>query len=232
MNNIQLAFAMLVDPRAAFLSLRDKPNFWFPLLLIAIGTAASLVWYFNVVDFAWLTDQLQNADPRAAEMSAEKRAESAAGMSKDVMMWMSLTFMLIGLPMARIAESIYYSFAARLTNFTQSFRHWLALACWSSLPLALAIVLAAIFLVMHPSGQVTQEQLNVLSLNELFFDLRPDEPGYTLLSTLTVLHPWAWWLAAYGIRVWSGRSWAFSLGLSLLPWVLFYGIWALVSLAT
>lgn len=230
MNNTQMIVALLVEPRSAFISLRDRPNFWFPLLLFVLCTAAALVWYFSVVDFAWLADHIMSGDSSADKMSQLQKTELVGAMSRDVMMWTSLTAVVVVIPMARLLEGTYYFLAGRATDVSQSFRHWLALACWSSLPMMLILLVSVVSLVMHPNGQVTQEQLNVLSLNELFVHVPPENRWYSLMSTVTVLHPWAWWLTSMGVRVWSGRSMAFSLVFSLLPWVVFYGGWALIAL--
>ena len=52
MNNAQFTLSLLVEPHKALAALREQPNFWFPLLLFAFGTASALVYYFSVVDFA------------------------------------------------------------------------------------------------------------------------------------------------------------------------------------
>jgi hypothetical protein len=77
------------------------------------------------------------------------------------------------------------------------------------------------------SNQVAYEEVSVLSLNELFFNKSVTDKGFTLLSSLTLIHPWAWWLTVVGVRVWSGRSWQFSSVFALAPIVLVYGGWAL-----
>lgn len=224
MNNLQLSLALLSEPKKALEELRERPSFWFPLLLIAFGTALAIVVYFQHVDMAWFTDYLGSLDPKMA-----KAGESVPAMSRDMLMWTSLTAVIISIPIMRMVEAAYYLLAGKVTNLGQAYGHWLALACWSSLPLLLSLVIGLILLFMHPTGQISQEQLNVLSLNELLFHVAPGSKWHTLATTLTLLHPWAWGLAAYGVRVWSGRSWGFSVGFSLLPWAVFYGVWALIA---
>ena len=38
------------------------------------------------------------------------------------------------------------------------------------------------------------------------------------------------YLAAFGIKTWSGRSWLFGIVFAALPFVVIYGIWALIAL--
>lgn len=226
MNNTQMTLALLTEPRAAFNALRERPTFWFPLLLLAFGTASAVVAYFSLVDVAWLNDHIASGDARMEKMQADG---SMPQMSRSLLMWTSLTAVVVGIPVVRLLEGAYYFLAGRVTNIVQSFRHWMALACWSSLPLALALVVSVTVLALHPTGQATQEQLNLLSLNELFFHVGEKSPWYSLASNLTLLHPWAWGLAATGVRVWSGRSWPASIAFALMPWVVFYGVWALFA---
>ncbi len=230
MNNAQMVVALLLEPRSFFIALRDRPTFWFPLLLFTLSSVAALVLYFSVVDFAWLADHIIDGDSHVDKLSQQQKAEFASTMSRDVMMWTSLTAMVVGIPVVRLLEGAYYFLAGKATAVSQSFRHWLALASWSGLPIVLILLVSIMFLMMHPNGQVTQEQLNVLSLNELFFHLPPESRWYSLMSSLTVLHPWAWWLAAVGVNAWSERSMAFSVVFSQLLWVVFYGTWALIVL--
>jgi hypothetical protein len=230
MTNARLLMSFFLEPRSAVRSLQERPTFLFPLLLITLGAAASLVWYFSVVDYAWLVDHtMQQHDPDHGNLTEAQKAEMASMMTRDVLMWSSLVAVLFGIPLVRLLESAYYFLAGRAIGVSQSFKHWLALACWSSLPAVLTLGASGVVLVMHPNGQVTQEQLSVLSLNELL-DVPLDNPWYSLLSSVTVLHPWMLWLSAVGVQAWSGRSMAFSFGFALLPWLVVYGLWALLVL--
>jgi hypothetical protein len=124
-------------------------------------------------------------------------------------------------------EGAYYLLAGKWSNFEPGFEHWLSLVCWSSMPLLLPLIASVVGLALHPSGQVSQEELNSLSLNELFFQLEPVSNWYTLAATLTVVHPWAWGLVALGVRAWTSCSWRFAIVFAMLPWTVFYGLWAL-----
>jgi hypothetical protein len=229
MNNARLLVSFLFDPRSAFRSLHERPTFWFPLLLITLGAAVSLVWYFSVVDYPWLVDYTMNKDPDRGDLTEAQKAEMAAAMTRDMLMWSSLAAVVFGIPIMRLLEGVYYFLAGKAIGIAQSFKHWLALACWSGLPTVLALVASAFFLMLHPNGQVTQEQLSVLSLNELL-GMPAENRWYSLLSSVTVLHPWVVWLAAVGAQVWSGRSMVFCFGFALLPWIVIYGVWALIVL--
>ena len=50
MNNLALSAALATAPSSAFVELRERPRFWFPLLLVVLTTVALNYWYFSVVD--------------------------------------------------------------------------------------------------------------------------------------------------------------------------------------
>lgn len=225
MNNAQLATHILLEPRAAFLSLGEKPRFWFPLLLLILGSAAGLFAYFYLVDFSWFNDNILHSPDKPA-----RDAEASALLSRGVLMGTSMAAMVIGLTLARLLESGYFLLAGRMASIERSFSHWLALSCWSTIPLLLILLVSMGFMLAHPNGQVGQEELNVLSLNELLFHVERSSPWYSWLSTLTIIHPWVWWLSATGVKVWSGRSMPFSVVFSMVPWLAYYGVWALIIL--
>lgn len=229
MNNLKLASSMLVQPAAAFAALDKSPKFWFPLLVPIVAQIAVFLWYFGVVDYQWLTHEMVSGTPALRDMPPEQQQKAV--LSQGAMMWWTVGMTAIFVPLLRVAEAAYFWLAGRVSNVQRSFRHWLALSAWSTFPYLLAIVLMTIPLLLQQGGKTTQEGLNLLSLNELLFHVPRDSDWHTLLSTLTVLHPWLWWLGVQGVRVWSARSLGFSMLMALLPVVVIYGAWALAIVA-
>ena len=229
MSSMELASMTLTAPRAAFQQLRERPTFWFPLTLTLAGTVAVLYWYYSFVDFAWLADHLMNSDARLRQMPEDQRERAMASMSRTGLMVSAMVAAPVIIVVIRLIEAAYYSLAGKIVNVQYSFRQWFALSWWTSLPHVLGIVTMAAFLLLSDSNQIGSEELQVLSLNELFFHRGLGEPGVALLSSLTLLHPWAWALSVLGVQTWSGRSLAFSALFALAPTVAIYGIWALFA---
>jgi len=215
----------------AWQRLWERPNSALPMAASVLLGTALVVAYFHQVDAAWLVDQFVNHDSRLAELTEEKRLKIASMMSGGSVERAYLAAILVGLPLARIAESLYYHLAGKLVGLRVGFKQWLALTCWSSLPLLLPVAAALLTLTLRHAPQVTLESLDGLSLNELLFHRAAGTPGYALATSLTIAHPWAWGLAASGIRAWSGRSWAFAATMALLPWVVIYGGWTISGAA-
>jgi hypothetical protein len=229
MNNMEMTTALVTSPSAAFADLKEKPKFWFPLLAVLLSTVAVLVWYYNFVDFDWLIDRMMSADTRTQQMPEDQRAQAMAMMKPGFIMWSSVISVLVFVTAARALEALYFSLAGNITNVRHSYKQWFALSCWTALPHLIGALGMVAFLLTSSTNQISNEELQLLSLNELIFHVPLGGKGYVLLSSLTILHPWAWWLTVVGVRVWTQRSWLFSTVFALLPSIVVYGVWALIA---
>jgi hypothetical protein len=232
MKNTALAWSIFVDPKAALAALEKSPRYWFPILAVALSSALALVCYYNFVDFAWLTEHMISSNPKLQQMSEAQRVKATGYMSKEVVASASVAGALVVLPGLRLLEAVYYLLAGRVTDIPRSFQQWLTLSSWSSLPAVIATIVMALFLLLHRGNQVSVEETQILSLNELFFHAQPGSPWYTILLSLTILQPWMWWLSVMGVRQWSGRTVAFSTAFVMLPVAVVYGCWVLIALST
>lgn len=232
MNNFNILSALAFEPKKAFLELAERPRVLFPLLLAIVAAVLLQLWYMNVVDMEWLVDAQLRSSSFARQMSEEQIAEAVrrAGENTGVQMVLGTIAAVLLLVIVRLLEAVYYLLAGKITNVQRGFKQWFALACWTSLPALLAVIPAAVNLLTADSNQIPQDALQPLSFNALFFHRAMGEPGYTLFLSMNVLSIVGVFLAALGVRVWSGRSWLFSIVFASLPCVLIYGIWGLISL--
>ena len=229
MNNLALAGAMATAPATAFAELRERPRFWFPLLLLTLATAAIVYWYYSIVDIDWLKDIMASNDSKMQKMPEAERAAAMGMMSRGLLLWGSVIGTLIFLPVVFLVTALYFLIAAKVTKLPQGFKHWLALACWGSLPMLLGIVVSAIFLATSGTSQLSPGVLQPLSLNELLIHRPTGSPGQAFLDAVNIPGFLAWALMIIGVRTWSQRSWAFSAILVLIPAVLIFGIWAFIA---
>jgi Yip1 domain len=230
MNNLAMLSAMAFEPRRAWQELGTKPTVWFPLLLLLLSIAGLMLWYYQVVDIPWLMEATLRASPRTRQMSEVQITQLAQSMTPQAVLWSSVIGGAFVILILRLLEALYYSLAGKITNVQRSYKHWLSLACWSSLPQVLAVIPSMIVLLTASTNQLDQNALQPLSLNALFFHRTMAEPGFQMLTSTNLLHVWSLFLPILGVKVWSGRSWLFSAVFALLPWALFVGIWALFAL--
>jgi hypothetical protein len=230
MNDTALAWNLVTAPSTTFSELRERPRFWFPLVLLTVASAALTFWYYNVVDIPWLRDLMISGNERLANMPAEARARMSAAMSRNGMLIGSVVSNLVILPAVYALQAVYYLVAGKVAGISLSFKHWFTMATWSSLPALIAILAGAAYLSTESSPlQVGPTQLQVLSLNELFFHIPMSGRGATLLGSLTLITPWAWALSTICVRTWTHRSWLSSATFALLPSVVVYGCWAVIA---
>jgi hypothetical protein len=229
MNNLALSVALATAPSSAFAELRERPRFWFPLLLVVFATAGLGYWYYSIVDFEWFKGTILSNNPMFQQMDEDKRAAAMDMQSRTAMQWSTVVSMFVIIPVVFLLEALYLLVAAKVTKLSLGFRHWFALTCWTSLPMLLACVVAAILLILADNSQVAPSVLQPLSLNELLFHVPAGGPGYTLFESLGIPAFLSWALMIIGVRTWSQRSWAFSAIFILLPTVVIYAIWAFLS---
>jgi hypothetical protein len=229
MNNLALSVALATAPSSAFAELRERPRFWFPLLLVVFATVGLTYWYYSVVDVEWFKDTMFSNEPVFQQMDEDKRAAAMSMYTRTTLMWGSMVWALVVIPAVFLLEALYLLLAAKVTKLSLGFKHWLALVSWCSLPLLLASVVSAILLFLADSAQVSPSVLAPLSINELLFHVPPGSPGSTLLTSLGIPALLSWALMIFGIRLWSQRSWAFSATVALLPWIVIYGLWAFLA---
>jgi hypothetical protein len=232
MSNFALLQALVFEPSKAFAELDQRPRYWWPLLLVALSSTLLAVWYMSVVDLAWLSDQaLRNSTFGRNMTEAEiARASQAASGQRGTQLVIGSLSTLFGVGLGMLISAGYYTLAGKVTGVERGFRHWLALSAWSTVPTVLTVIAGALMLLTASTNQISQQQLQPLSLNALLFHRQPGEPGFTLFSNINLVLFAALALAAIGVKTWSRRGWLFSIVLVALPYALVYGIWAFFSL--
>jgi hypothetical protein len=231
MNSFSILQELVIEPKQAFAELDARPRFAFPLLLLLICSAGLIFWYYQVVDLGWAADQQLRSSSLTRTLSEAQIEEMVQRADDYPVRSGAVSAVLAALVIAlfRLLEAVYYLLAAKVTGVQRGYRHWLSLACWSSLPSLIAVIPAAIMLATATTAQIDQSELQALSLNNLFFHRAAGDPGYTLLTTFNLLYVLGAFYAAMGIRAWSGRSWTHGLVIAYLPMALVFGSWALIA---
>lgn len=232
MTSLRMAQALLFEPRAAFAELDARPRYWWPLLVVLASSVALTIWYVSFVDLEWLSFEETRQSPFAANMTDEEVALRARESAErpGIQVFFRALIGAVGIAIGLLISALYYLIAGKLTGVRRSFRHWLSLSAWVSLPAAVGIIPSGLVMLTSNSTQLPQTSLQPLSLNGLFFGLEQGQTGFALASGINLFHFFALYLATVAVKLWSGRSWLFSFLFSALPLLLIVGIWALVAL--
>jgi Yip1 domain len=229
-NNLGVLVALASEPRKAFDALELKPRVLFPLAVVILAAVGLSVWYISIVDIKWLIEETLRSNPRTANMSEAQLAPAMQFMSRRTFLFSTIAGGILFPVAMRLLEAAYYLLAGKTVNVQRTFKQWLSLACWSSLPQVIAVLPGFLTLAMTSNSQISQVDLSPLSLNALFFQRAMGAPGYALFSAINLLHIASLLLVVIGVHHWSRRSWTFSAIFALLPPALIFGTWALVAL--
>lgn len=219
-------FDIFLQPGAVFARQRERPTFFVPWLIVAALTAAFTLAYFMRVDPAWHLDAMfaaSNSDMTSAEIAQAKAVMPGA----ETMGWIGAVTASLALAVVTLLTALYVLVAAKLTGHTLSYRHGLSLSAWSSMPVALGLVVALVGALMM-SPQTSIESLMLTNVDPLLVELPADHRWKKLATGFSLLTPWAVGLMALGWRMWTRSSWLQAVVVALIPTVLVYGVIALL----
>ena len=211
--------SMLYEPTATFQRLEARPKGWFPTLVLMLSTAALTFWYFSIVDFAWLLDQM------LAVMKPDEREQAAKFMSRSTMQVTSLVSALVMLPLFFAILGVYLMIVSKAMSHGMSFGKSFALAAWSSVPGILLFPLGALQIMMASNGQLSFSELNPVSLNQLVFHYDMTHPLSTLMDTMNLTTIWNIVLLVIGFQVWAKVKRSTAILVVLIPFIVIYGGW-------
>ena len=220
---------IFLEPAKVFDALREKPTFLAPMLVVVLVGMASVLAYFLQVDPAWF-EQHQLAQVRAtnpemseAELRQMQQFMPGARMSMVIMMVMSV----LGPVLIWVLLAVYYLLAGKVAGHEVGFRRGISLGAWSAMPMALASLMAFVGTFVS-SPQTGLEQLQYLNADQLF-GVALDSPWLTFARSFSFVFLWVWLLAALGWKTWFRTGWGQALLVVLLPWILYFGVVALIA---
>ena len=221
---------IVASPTKAFDHIRDHTSWlWWALLANLLLSLGVFAFYYSWVDFPWLVEETIRGLP------AENRAEAAesvrAFMKPQVSMMISLAFITVFTLVIFTLGAVYLNIANKMTTGAQiSFGQWFSFTCWVNFVGVFGSLAALVMILMASNNQLASTDLQPLSLNALLIHANPGETWHTWASSVSLLTFWSIFLTAVGFRRWTGASSMKSWIISVLPWVVIFGVWALLNL--
>jgi hypothetical protein len=217
--------AMFMEPSRAFATIEKRSMVWLPLIFTVLGTVIMIVWYFQSVDFAWMVDRMTAVMPDQAV-----REKAKEFMTKSTMQVSSIAGAVIAIPIFWSLMAVYFLLVAKIRKLDFGFTKWFSFVAWASVPGLLLLPLGAIQILMANNGQLGFDQLNPVTLNQLFFHIEMGRPWASLLDSINITSIWSTVLMVIGFQVWSKSSRTTSIIIVTLPLGVIYAVWAVVSL--
>lgn len=220
MNEKMVALNIFTDPGRAFLSDQTEKKAWLPLIVVLLTSIAAFLIYYQAVDFAWLQDNL------VASMEPAQREAGKRMLSIKALVIGSVISVVILVPLTQLLLAGYLHLAAKITHAGRSFGAWFALVAWTSLPSALFLPLTLAQLALSTNYQLSPEQLNPFTVNQLLLHLPSGAPWQSLTDSINLLSLWSLALLVMGVRKWTRRSTVGASVVVLLPYAIIYALWA------
>jgi hypothetical protein len=217
--------SMFTEPGRAFAAVEKRSMVWLPLALAMLGSSIIILWYFQSVDFSWLLDRMTGAmhNPEAGEKAKQF-------MTKSTMQTSSIAGTVIGIPFMYSVHAMYFLVVAKIMKLDFGFTKWFSFIAWASVPGLLVLPLGAMQILMAQNGQLGLDQLNPVSLNQLFFHIEMGRPWASLLDSVNVTSIWSAVLMVVGFQVWSKASRNKAILIVALPYAVIYAIWIVIAL--
>lgn len=218
---------IIASPSAAFARLKEKPTILFPLLLVLVATASVQAGYIALTDRGFLVDQqldqirallTQLSSAQLDEMRQQMMAQGTTGM---ILQSAISTAIIVFIIMALYA--LYLRFVSRFSFVELGWKHWMSLVSWTSIPTVFGALASWIMLLGNSNGQLPLADLNPLSFASLL-GMPPSGP----LNVLSPLYIWCFVLLALGYQRWTKKSLVASALISLAPYLLIFGLWAVL----
>jgi Yip1 domain len=218
-------------PSAAFAAIKERPNPWVPLLVVAIGSAVVSYLYLQGVDMAWMLDrQISQGGGNLTDEQRTQAVDAALQVPPAVYyvigtvsapLWYLISYALIAL---------YFTGVSFATNDGVKYGQWLAMIAWSMVPMVLGLAATFVNLLVSDARFLPPEQLNPLSFGNL---LGIDTEGVSTLErsllSLSVVALWIVGLLVVGHQVLSQRSVVRSAVIVLAPIVVIVLIGVIVA---
>ncbi|MBT8071194.1 MAG: YIP1 family protein [Gammaproteobacteria bacterium] len=200
---------------------------WWPLLISLLLGSGLMIYYYSWVDFPWLVEETIRGIP------AENRAESADAIRQFMQpgrsTWTTVIAIVVVTLIIYTIQSTYLHLANKLiTGADIRFGQWFSFSTWTAFVGVFGALAAFVLIFMADSNQLSQQSLQVLSINSLLVHASPGDPWFTWASSLTLINFWTLFLMSIGFARWTGAGMVKSTIIAITPWVLIFGIWALM----
>ncbi len=205
---------------------RHPKMWWLPLGITLVFNAALGIWVVLTMNLAaWREMMIQlvgKANPDHAAQAIQLISQHGRGY-----LMLGTIVGLAGLVIIELLFALYLFLADKIFSAdSRGYGHWFSFTTWVWLPIVLGSIAAMIAWTMsNHGGDLTQ--IDVTTLNALFFHLKPGDHLYKL-AQFSIFQFWVIGLVAYGLKRWCRHGTDKALVIALVPYVVVYGIIFLV----
>ncbi|MBA6397968.1 YIP1 family protein [Colwellia sp. BRX10-4] len=233
-NPFQACLDTILSPTVAFDTIKEKKGWsWLPFVLLTSSTFVLFLYYFNVVDFAWLKETMLNQAAASKPMTDDELKAIGSFYEKDTMLWTTAIGGTIGFIVINTLTAIYYHIATKVSASSEyKFTQWFAFTWWASFPAFVSVLLSTLVIFFSSDGMVSMQDLQPTSLNSLLFSVEPSNAWYSFLEAINLFTFWMIAVTSIGLGSWLNIDSKKSLIIAAAPQIFIFGGWALFLLFT
>ncbi len=231
-STIQQSFGQKVvniyaAPAEAFAAIMLAPSWFAPLSLVMLSGLAATGYYFSGLDMAWwVDDTLRQANIEPSELDTAR--DAMGGMTRGMLFGFGAISTVLFSFLLALVQAMYMSLAAAIMGSVYKFKHWMALASWTSLPYVIGAIAMVVNIALHPNGQLSSYDLDPTSLAALGLTLTGTS-FETVAKSVTLTMLWAIGLVTLGFAQWLQISLSKSAAIITTPYLLVFGAVAALS---
>ena len=225
-NPLNACLDILTSPLDTFDTIKDKKGWsWAPFGLVIVSTIALFLYYYSVVDFEWMINQMIDKMATQQEMSAEELEATQAFMTKTSMTWSTTLGAAVGIIVVNLIMAVYFNLITKVSSPNElTFTAWFGFSWWTSMPLVVSWILAALVIKFSSAGMVYLEDLSPTSLG---FLADQSSQWFGLLSGIDLFSLWSIALGTIGLSSWLGLTSKKAFIIAVSPTLAIYTGWAL-----
>lgn len=217
---------IIVAPSQTFQSIKEKPSVLFPYLLLILVLILTQFVVLNLIDFDYFLEDIITRQAAATQTPESELRQGMAIMTPTFMAATAAISIVIVLSLIFCIYAAYLNLIAKLGDDRYRFKHFFSLMVWTSMPMLLSSVASILNVMLNSNRQFTQTQLDPLSLNNLFF--HASGPSAAMLNGINLAAIWSAVLLVLGYRYLTGSSLGKAAVITLAPFVVIYGGWAVL----
>ena len=231
-NTTQQSFGQKVvniyaAPAEAFAAIMLAPSWLAPLSMVMLSGLAATGYYFSGLDMAWwVDDTLRQANIEPSELDTAR--DAMGGMTRGMLFGFGAISTVLFSFLVALVQAMYMSLAAAIMGSVYKFKHWIALASWTSLPYVIGAIAMVVNIALHPNGQLSSYDLDPTSLAALGLSLTGTS-FETIAKSVTLTMLWAIGLVTLGFAQWLQISLSKSAAIIATPYILIFGSIAALS---
>lgn len=214
---------LFVAPGQALDYARERPGMWWlPLGILLAVQAVMAVWVALTMNMAayhqMIAESIARTNPEHAQQAIQMMTQHGRGF-----LMFGMLIGLVGLVIVELLYALYLFLADKVFSADSgSYGQWFSFSVWTSLPATLGIIASLVAWALS-NKSIPLEQVDVTSLNNLFFHLKPGTHLFRI-AQFSILQFWVLGLMTYGLKRWRNHSTAKALAIAIAPYVVIYAI--------